>query len=483
MKDERLENTIITLHYQQKWSMRKIARELRVSRGRIRRVLVANTIGRATTESDKIAVRKKRPSILDTHKDYIAELLIKYPNITGQRVLEHLKEQGYQGEISIVRDYLRSVRQVGSKEALKMVETAPGQLAAHDWSDYNITFTSAGEKQKVTFFSYILCYSRRQYLSVVENKQQTTLLRELIAAFIYMDGIPRAIRSDNQKACVEQWAPGQPIYNKKYLEFASWYRFEPKTITPRRPLENLKVERPFWYLEQSFLNGREFKDLQDLKAQLSNWLTNVNDLRIHGTTKQRPIDRYQEEHPHLQTLPLNHYDTSNTIQRVVNQESCICWEGYQYVVPPKYMFESCVVRITPTQLIVYSPDGEQIACHPLAEKGQQERYVGKNQKTSKKPLLLFSDVITRLKAISLEMDPYIQQVKQHKPGTWRQQLRNLLTLKVNYHEDDILLAVRRALEYKAFDASHVENFLKNNSEPRYSEKLVLKTNRNPYEEQ
>ena len=81
------------------------------------------------------------------------------------------------------------------------------------------------------------------------------------------------------------------------------------------------------------------------------------------------------------------------------------------------------------------------------------------------------------------MDPYIQQVKQHKPGSWRQQLRNLLTLKVNYHEDDILLAVRRALEYKVFDASHVENFLKNNSEPRYSEKLVLKTNRNPYEEQ
>lgn len=99
-----------------------------------------------------------------------------------------------------------------------MAETAPGQLAAHDWSDYNITFTSAGESQKITFFSYILCYSRRQYLSVVENKQQTTLLRELIAAFIYMDGIPRAIRSDNQKACVEQWAPGQPVYNKKYLE-------------------------------------------------------------------------------------------------------------------------------------------------------------------------------------------------------------------------------------------------------------------------
>lgn len=119
MKDERLENTIITLHYQQKWSMRKIARELRVSRGRIRRVLVANTIGRATTESDKIAVRKKRPSILDTHKDYIAELLIKYPNITGQRVLEHLKEQGYQGEISIVRTTCAAFDRWAQKRPLK----------------------------------------------------------------------------------------------------------------------------------------------------------------------------------------------------------------------------------------------------------------------------------------------------------------------------------------------------------------------------
>jgi len=96
-----------------------------------------------------------------------------------------------------------------------MVETLPGQRAAHDWSDYNIQFTSKepGELTRVTFFSYILGYSRKRYVSVVEDKKQETLLRELIAAFIYMDGVPREIKSDNQKACVDRWEPGSPVYN------------------------------------------------------------------------------------------------------------------------------------------------------------------------------------------------------------------------------------------------------------------------------
>jgi transposase len=55
-------------------------------------------------------------------------------------VYELLKEKGFEGEISIVRDYLKGIREVGPKTPVKMVETDPGQLAAHDWSDYNITF-------------------------------------------------------------------------------------------------------------------------------------------------------------------------------------------------------------------------------------------------------------------------------------------------------------------------------------------------------
>ena len=86
------------------------------------------------------------------------------------------------------------------------------------------------------------------------------------------------------------------------------------------------------------------------------WLTQVNDVREHGTTKKKPIDLYTEEHSFLHPLTENHYDTSLVTQKVVNQESCIYWEGYQYVVPEKYMFELCSIRITQDQMImIYSP--------------------------------------------------------------------------------------------------------------------------------
>lgn len=484
MKDENLENTVVTLHVHKGWSIRKISRDLGISRGRIRRVLLSNSALRASTPAeDKMPLKKPRGSKLDPYKELIAEWMDKYPKITGQRVYELLKEKGYDGGITICRQHVRSLRGLGSKTPVRMVETAPGQLAAHDWSDYNIIFTLTGEAQKVTFFSYILCYSRRQYIGVVEDKKQQTLFRELIAAFIYMDGVPRAIRSDNQKACVDQWEPGKPVFNRRYLEFATWYRFTPKTITPRRPVENLKIERPFWYLERSFLNGREFKDIEDLKIQLGQWLTQVNDLRIHGTTKKRPIDMYIEEQPYLQGLPANHYDTAVVTYKVVNQESCIYWEGYQYVVPEKYMYELCGVRITSEQIMIYAPGGEQIACHLLAEKGRKERYVGDHKRYAKKPDLAIADVIDRLESFSPEMSQYIEQVRRHKPGSWRHHLRSLLALRVNYRVEDILVAVRRACKYKVFESGTIERFLENNSEPRYHTKLSFKPKyNNDYEE-
>jgi len=475
MKDEKTENKAIVLH-SMGWSIRRISHELGISRGRVRRWVVSNSVLRDTIPQCGIRQKQQHASKLDPHKSYIGDLLERYSDITGQRVYEHLKDKGFEGGVTIVRDYLRSIRQVGSKTPVTLVETDPGQRAAHDWSDYRIQFTSnkPGELSAVTFFSYILGYSRRQYISVVDDKKQPTLFRELIAAFIYLDGVPREIKSDNQKACVDGREMGKAIFNRKFLEFATWYRFTPLAITPGKPMENLKIERPFYYLERSFLNGREFKDRDDLKKQLIQWLSEVNDVRKHGTTKKRPIDLYIEEHPYLQRLPVNHFDTSLITQKVVNQESCILWEGYQYVVPEKYMFEQCPVRITGEQMIVYSPMGEQIACHGLADKGRKERYVGDHKKPRKKNGLLISDVILRLEGFGLEMSEYINQVKRHKSESWRYHLRSLLALRVNYRTEDIMFAVRRAMKYKVFESGTVEGFLENNSDPRYSIKLSFK---------
>lgn len=476
MKDVSLENNLVTLHARG-WSIRRLAREFSVGRDRVRRILLENQHKRETGSEYRLKP-KKRVTKLDPYKEYIGELLEAYkdPQPTIERIFELIREKGYQGGKTILSHYLVSLRGKKTKEPIVCVETTPGQRASHDWSEYYIYFSGTDQKEKLIFFSYILNYSRRQYLEVVDDKTQITLFQCLINAFIYFDGVTWQIKSDNQKACVDRWEFGKAVFNKKFLEFASHYCFVPLTIHPGKPRENLKIERPFYYLEKNFLNARSFFDRSDLKKQLSEWLLRVNDQRIHRTTRQKPIDLFQtKEFACLQRLPHKQYDTSIIEYRVVNNESCIEWQRYYYVVPTRYMYETCPVRVSKDQIIIYGSGFEEIIRYPLAEKGRGNKYIGhrpQRGKTSFYPQT--KEVVFRLQALGHIMEKYIEQVKKHKPTSYRHHLRGVLSLKVNYHHDDIIMAVRRALNYKVYESGAIENFLSVNAEKKNEIKLFPK---------
>jgi len=474
MKDEALENNIVSLH-SRGWSIRRLSREFGVSRERVKRIVACN-IKERQNEKPPLATPVKRGSKLDPYKEYLGELLNTYqdPPITNQRVFELLQERGYRGGITLVRDHLVQLRGKKTSEPVVCVEQAPGQRASHDWSEYYLDFAVEGN-QKVTFFSMILNYSRRQYLEVVEDKSQHTLMRCLINAFIYFDGVPREVKSDNQKACVDRWELGKPVFNRHYLGFATHYRFRPLVIRPGKPKENLKVERPFYYLETNFLNGRTFCDHQDLKEQLVGWLQQRNDERIHRTTGRKPIELYQEELPFLQPLPARQYDTSTIAYRIVNNESAIQWEDYYYLVPSRYMFETCPVRVNDNQITIYSPDCHPVVSYSLAPKGQKERYVGRPSKQAKYRLNV-KEVAERLQAFGPVVQEYCLQIKKRKKS-YLHHWRHLLSLKVNYHSEDIIKAVQRALNYRVFESSAIENFLKVNAPRKSEHHFPPKTNR------
>ena len=307
MKDELLENNVVGLH-RKGWSIRRLSREFGVSRKRVKRILASNACMRETGEKP-LSKPQKKGSMLDPYKEYIAELLAQYkkPAITNQRIFELLEEKGYKGKITILRNYLAGIRGKKTPDPIVCVETSPGQRASHDWSDYFIDFTDTQSSDKITFLSYVLNYSRRQYIEIVNDKTRPTLLRCLINAFFYFDGVPQEIKSDNQKACVDRWELGKPVFNKEFLSFATHYKFRPLTIHPGKPRENLKVERPFYYLETNFLNGRKFRNRQDIEEQLKIWILERNDRRVHRTTKEQPIERFKKELPALQPLPKKQY--------------------------------------------------------------------------------------------------------------------------------------------------------------------------------
>ena len=105
------------------------------------------------------------------------------------------------------------------------------------------------------------------------------------------------------KTVVDRWEGGEPLYNTRFLAFATHYGFRPHACWPRRPQTKGKVERPFWYVETNLLNGRTFSSLEHLNQTTQVWLANTADVRIHRETRKRPIDAHAEEQSHLLKLP------------------------------------------------------------------------------------------------------------------------------------------------------------------------------------
>ena len=100
---------------------------------------------------------------------------------------------------------------------------------------------------------------------------------------------------DNMKVVVQCWDGEQPIYNTRFLAFATHYGFRPWACRPRRPQTKGKVERPFHHIKTHLLNGRSFSSLKQLNTFVSNvWLEQI-DRRNHGTTHRTPLEMWEEE--------------------------------------------------------------------------------------------------------------------------------------------------------------------------------------------
>ena len=233
-------------------SERAIARSLGVSRGSVRKFLARLDKQRedGVVHPDLVPRRVRRPSMLDRFADDIASLLNTYPNITAVRLHEELRSRGCSGGYTIVKDYLRENRPRPSRTPVVRFDTEPGIQAQMDYSPYELEF-SRGGRTRVHAFSYVLGYSRRQYLRFVEAEDFPTTVREHIRAFEYFGGIPHKCLYDSMKVVVDHWEDDQPIYNRRFLAFATHYGFRPWACRRRRPRTKGKVERPFDYVEKT----------------------------------------------------------------------------------------------------------------------------------------------------------------------------------------------------------------------------------------
>ena len=458
--DESKRNEIIRMFYSRA-SHRRIAKTLGVDRKTVANVIAGHEQSRTAAPPKN---RPPRKNLLDPFQDNVIQLLERYPEITAVRMHEELRRAGFLGAYSIVRDHLRKLRR-RPRELVRRFETGPGVQAQMDYSPYDIDFTAEG-KRRVHAFSYVLGFSRRQYVHFVERQDFTTTIREHVLAFKHLGGLAADCLYDNMKVVVTGHDGEQPVYNTRFLAFATYYGFRPIACRPRRPQTKGKVERPFFYLELNLLNGRTFSTLDHLNETTAWWLAHVADVRQHKTTHRTPLDLYQEELPHLLPLPEKPYDTAEVLYRTVNPEGYISYLQNFYSVPWQRIGQLLPVRITENELIVYDPDIRQIARHerlPASVTGKQtthhEHRPGPDLRRKQELLR------QRFEQLGAEAASFFDQlIRTRRYG--KDEAVRILGLLTTYHQQDLCAAFQRANRYRAFSLPAVERILAALAQPR-----------------
>lgn len=437
---------------------------------------VIKKVQRQRDEGHDILARKQRaprPSKLDEYIPKIEEIFEDFPDVTGQRLFEKLRKAGYQGGISILREKLHELRPKPKREPIVRFETEPGQQGQMDWSPYKVKLVNGGKLQ-VVCFSYVLGFSRRQYIDFMLRRDFFTLIRRHQDAFQYYGGVPHQCLYDSEKTVVLRWEANKPIYNPAFLQFITHYDCKPVACTRGRPRTKGKVEAPFLYVENNLLNARKFVDLDDLRATARWWLKNISDPHIHDTTNRAPLELFLAEEAHaLQPLPRHSYDTSEVGFRVCGLDGFIEWATNQYSVPYEQVGEILTVKAAETEILVYDPDIEVVARHErLPDSAHRKQELPEHRAHSKRVRYGLEPVRQRFLDLGDATEDFLSGLVKKFPRNSGYHARRILLLKETYNSDDIHKALVHAMRYHAYDCLAVERILKGRAKPRTLEECI-----------
>lgn len=304
-----------------------------------------------------------KASKLDPYKEQIDIWLEEAP-YSATRILEKIKEQGFPGEYSIVKHYVRGKKEQLDDKATVRFETTPGLQGQVDWAffeDHRVL--ENGKLKKLYCFLMVLGYSRMRYIEFVTDMTTNTLIRCHQNAFRYMGGYPEEILYDNMKQVVVKRLLKQEdsTLNRQFEDFAGFYGFKPVLCRPYRGQTKGKVERTVAFVRDNFMVGIQYRSLDDLNGQALAWCNKVN-AKVHGTTNKVPFDQLPKEA--LSPLTREYIIDKINLRRV--QKDClISFSGNQYSVPAEYIGKDVAVVGLDNMLAAYY-EGKQIALHRIS---------------------------------------------------------------------------------------------------------------------
>jgi transposase len=403
----------------------------------------------------------RRASPLDAHRAKIDALLAKHPDLSAVRIRQEIARgpDGYAGSASVIRRYLRTIRPARGR-VYQEVHYEPAQAMQVDWGECGSVPIGATTR-KVSVFVAVLCYSRLMFLEFTLAQRKAEFHRCLVHALEFFGGSPRAVIVDNLKAAVLNGSGRAACFHPEFLALCGTYCLQPIACERRDPESKGIVEGGVRYVKHNALAGRgeELVRFEDYLALAPLWRDQVANVRLHESTRERPIDRFGRERVLLRPLPAIPFDTDEVVPAVVTPHARIEFDGNRYSTPPQWVRRPVTIRASRDEVRVLH-EGQVVAQHVRSyERGQ---------------LIVLPDhrlaalaLSRRSRSTALEqafdaLGPEARQFHlrlRSQPVKTGVHLRRLLDLAQLYGAAEVLSAISRALELAAYDAAYVENLL------------------------
>ena len=453
MLDQDKRSAILLLHAQGH-SLRKIARDVQVSRHSVSEVIRSG-------QAQVPVIERAHP--LNPHLEAVRELYTKcrgnLVRVQEELFLRHQVRTAYSSLTRFCRG--RQISEGKIKPTMRIV-TEPGEEMQHDTSPYTIEV--GGKSVKRQCASLVFGYCRRLYIRFYPRFDRFTCKSFLTEAFRSMGGACRRCIIDNSSVILAcgagasaQVAPEMEAFEKRF-----GFRFLAHALN--FPDRKGKIERPFWYIERNFLAGRTFKNDADLNAQALQWLEKTANVRRMKELGASPQELFVSETPQLVPLPLYIPEVCQMHSREVDAYGYVSLHKKRYSAPPGWIGKSVLIRETDQEVVLL--DGHQ----ELARHGKLTGTEGSHQSTlpghehrshHRRPDPPSSEE-AQIKTLGPAAETYLAMLKGARPGWYRWAVRKLYRLFCHYRAPDVVQALRRATEYKLLDVHRVERILLQN---------------------
>ena len=447
--------TIFEIHRlkQQGFSERKIAKTLHLTRKTVRKYL-DNPI-----QKRPVIHRKSK---LDPFKNEIKQLLEQDSRVSAEVVKQRIESMGYPGGITIIRDYLQSVRPT-NKQAFIRFESAPGKQMQVDWGHFG-SLAYGGTRRKLYALAVVEAHSRMLYVEFTHSQNQSALHQCLLNAFTFFGGTPQEIIVDNMLTAVIERQGRLIRFNDAFLTFLIPLKMVPVACNPGAPHEKGKIESAIKYLRRNFWPLRTFTDLCDVNRQVRKWLDTVANVRVHQTTLKRPVDRFVDVC--LRPLPELIADSRETQTLKVYKDFAVRFDANTYTTPPWAIGKRVSLKAD-QQTVIICYQHKKIAVHDRCwQRGKRIETPSHKEQVRKLQRKLWLDKdIAAFSSIGKEAVTYLQALSQARQPI-KKNVSRLLSLKDDYGTTSIIYALKRALVHNAIGADYIENILYQEMTPK-----------------